>query len=224
MHPHATGSMTDEEKSPDAPNGWVTRPVVGELALAATQVTDTITVGPDVAFHPSTVNIHTGDSVTWLFPVGFTHTVTSGNPCTADATPLLDATSTFTHTFATPGTYPFLCKVTGHCAAGMFGSVVVTPPASVGPAAPRLGFVIPPAPNPSRSDVRFIYALESPGRARAEVFDVGGRRVAVLVDRDLAAGTYSATWGGAGRSGVGIYYLRLRLPGFDQTRRVVVRP
>src|SRR5262249_33681719 len=93
-----------------------------------------------------------------------------------------------------------------------------------GPASPRLGFVTAPSPNPSRAGVRFTYALESPGRARADVFDVRGRRVAVLVDHVLAAGTYQATWHGAGRAGAGFCSVRLRLQGFAGTRRLVIAP
>jgi flagellar hook assembly protein FlgD len=83
-----------------------------------------------------------------------------------------------------------------------------------------------PAPNPSRRGVTFAFAMREAGRARAEVFDAGGRRVALVIDGDLPAGSHAAAWDGrvpgGGPAGPGAYYLRLQLPGYASSRTIVI--
>jgi hypothetical protein len=74
--------------------------------------------------------------------------------------------------------------------------------------------------------VSFGFALRQPGRVRAEVFDARGRRIAIVLDRDLGAGPHVGAWdgrtpGGAGAE-TGLYYLRLRLPGYERSRAIVI--
>lgn len=77
------------------------------------------------------------------------------------------------------------------------------------------------APNPVRGDAAIHYALPGPGPARLEVFDVRGARVAVLEDGPQAAGAHAVTWRTAGRA-AGLYWVRLRTPGAERVRAVVV--
>lgn len=102
--------------------------------------TYTVTVGPGGAmtFDPSTVTIHPGDTVKWVWGSDF-HSVTSGNTttCTLDgrfcspadttcnAGTLSNTGATYSHTFTDAGTYPYFCLP--HCTSGMKGSVVVAP-------------------------------------------------------------------------------------------------
>src|SRR5262249_30287793 len=89
-------------------------------------MTFTVQVGLNgtLTYTPSTLMIHAGDTVQWVFATG-PHTVTSGTNCVADANPLLDSTTDFQHTFTTPGVYPYFCTIPGHCAVGMTGSITV---------------------------------------------------------------------------------------------------
>jgi uncharacterized repeat protein (TIGR01451 family) len=68
--------------------------------------------------------------------------------------------------------------------------------------------------------------LPSACRARVEVFDVQGRRVAVLVDQDLAAGSHRISWDGktsAGdRASAGVYFMRTRAGTDIGVARIVV--
>ena len=72
----------------------------------------------------------------------------------------------------------------------------------------------------------FQFALREVGQARAEVFDARGRLVACVLDRQLGTGSFAASWNGRNAAGAlaspGIYYLRLRLPGFTDSRRIVI--
>ena len=70
----------------------------------------TIQVGPGTVFSPSTVTVSPGEAVIWNFQAF--HTSTSD---TATGPEVWDSgfrdSGTFSHTFTTPGTYPFYCQV-----------------------------------------------------------------------------------------------------------------
>jgi plastocyanin len=77
-------SMPDRKNAPPMrifdQNG---RPAVSGAPSVTSQIVD-VTVGPDLAFHPDTVNISVGDTVRWTW-AGSGHSVTSGPPCAADS-------------------------------------------------------------------------------------------------------------------------------------------
>jgi plastocyanin len=83
-------------------------------------------------FIPARVNIATGDTVKWTW-VGDNHSTTSGQNCNSNGiwnSGVQGVGFTFTHTFSTPGTFPYFCSV--HCIMGMVGTVkVVTPGVSI---------------------------------------------------------------------------------------------
>ncbi len=87
------------------------------------------------------------------------------------------------------------------------------------------------APNPFSESVRVTYTLDAPARVTLDVYDVLGRRVATLDDRDATAGTHTRLWDGHGLSGdalaAGTYLLRLTLHTHDGSthtlHRTVVR-
>lgn len=67
-------------------------------------------------------------------------------------------------------------------------------------------------PNPFDDDVTVTFRLATPSEAKVEVFDVLGRRVALLLDRVLDAGDHETRWTGprgALRLASGTYVLRL---------------
>ncbi len=81
------------------------------------------------------------------------------------------------------------------------------------------------APNPFRagSTTSLRFTLPRAGDAKLEVFDLAGRRVAVVLDRRLPAGPVEATWDGADASGrqvaAGVYFYRLSALGERITRK-----
>lgn len=179
-----------------------------------------------------TAKIQFGQAITWSWVIG-THTITSGTGSTdPNVGKLFDvasnSTSTrFTFTFDTLGTFPFFCRI--HELSNMRGVVVVSAVAGVEPvpiADGRVGFLAAPFPNPSGAGASFRFALGRAGDARAEVFDVRGRRIASVLDGRLPAGAYTARWNGRTSGGraaePGVYWIRLSVPGLTASRRLVV--
>jgi hypothetical protein len=95
------------------------------------------------------------------------------------------------------------------------------------PAPPARVWLAPPAPNPSGGGTVLRYALPRADDVRLGVYDVAGRRVRRLLDREVAAGTHSTTWDGRDESGAAVpaavYFVRLVAAGQTLTRTVVVR-
>jgi len=75
-------------------------------------------------------------------------------------------------------------------------------------------------PDPARGRVNFGFELGTGGHVELTVYDLAGRRVAVLVDTELAAGRHGCVWEADVPSGVYLY--RLITDGFTQTRRLVL--
>ncbi len=97
--------------------------------------------------------------------------------------------------------------------------VPVAPP----PATPALAVALgAPFPNPFTAAVSVGFRLNRGAHVRVDVFDVAGRRVRTLLDRELAAGDQVAGWNGEDETGrptaPGIYFYR-----FQADRQVEVR-
>ena len=76
-------------------------------------------------------------------------------------------------------------------------------------------------PNPFNPATTIRYAVPAPGPVRLDVLDVLGRRVAVLVDGVVPAGTHTVSFE-AGRLPSGFYLYRLQAGGRVQTRSMVL--
>jgi glucose/arabinose dehydrogenase len=83
----------------------------------------------------------------------------------------------------------------------------------------------PPSPSPARDHVQFSFTMARAGRARLEVFDPAGRRIATVFDAPLDAGTHRTGWAvrGADRHPpAGVYFARLVVDGIARQRRFVI--
>jgi hypothetical protein len=83
-----------------------------------------------------------------------------------------------------------------------------------------------PKPNPSAQSTSISYEVPSSGQAAMVIFDVAGRVVRTLVNRDHVPGTYVVDWDGKdgnGRSVAGgIYFYELKAGGVRLAKRVIV--
>ncbi len=105
------------------------------------------------------------------------------------------------------------------------GSTTATP---IDPALPLEFALRAAAPNPFAGSTRLGFALPRASHVKLEVFDTAGRLVRSVLDGPFAAGEHSASWAGedqtGGRSGTGVYFIRLQAGSFQATRRVVLMP
>ncbi|TVQ75898.1 MAG: T9SS C-terminal target domain-containing protein [Balneolaceae bacterium] len=76
-------------------------------------------------------------------------------------------------------------------------------------------------PNPFNPSTEIRFTIPAAGQVQLTVFDVLGREVAVLVNRELAAGAHTATFDAAGLTS-GIYLYRLETAGQHMTRKMML--
>lgn len=81
-------------------------------------------------------------------------------------------------------------------------------------------------PNPFNPSTAIRFALPCGGRATLIVYDVSGRRIAVLADNAFAPGLFTRVWGGKDDSGTdapsGIYFARLQVGEYVAVRKMVL--
>jgi hypothetical protein len=82
------------------------------------------------------------------------------------------------------------------------------------------------SPNPVRVATTLAYALVREGPVRLEIWDIQGRRVALLADRVESAGQHATTWNArasdGGRVAPGVYLARLETGSERRMTRIVV--
>jgi hypothetical protein len=81
-------------------------------------------------------------------------------------------------------------------------------------------------PNPFNPYLRLFFGLNERTRIRADILDVGGRRVKRLLDQELAPGKHQIMWNGRTDSGKpvssGVYFLRFGGPAGVEVRKILV--
>lgn len=95
------------------------------------------------------------------------------------------------------------------------------------PALPDRTSLLPSIPNPFSNFATIGFELPRPSTVRIEVFDLLGRRVRTLTDRQWPAGRHAVTWDRTtdrgDRLSSGVYLCRMTADGFrDQSRIVLV--
>ncbi|MGC8894606.1 MAG: C25 family cysteine peptidase [candidate division WOR-3 bacterium] len=80
-------------------------------------------------------------------------------------------------------------------------------------------------PNPARGNARFNLAIPVSARVSVKVYDISGRRVAVLADGQRDPGIYTLYWSGrssaGGQVGQGIYLVRAEADNFVKTLKLL---
>jgi|GEM_PF-6620051 len=81
-------------------------------------------------------------------------------------------------------------------------------------------------PNPFSHSTLISYALPQAGRVTVSIWDIGGRRVRILIDANEAGGYHSVEWDGADNKGnllpTGVYLLKLDTNQSTLTQKVVL--
>ncbi len=76
-------------------------------------------------------------------------------------------------------------------------------------------------PNPFNPATTITFAIPRRATVRLELFDLQGRHVAMLAAGDYPAGMHRLTFA-AGQLPAGVYFYRLSVPGFSQTRKLTL--
>lgn len=125
------------------------QPAAGNSTVGVSIVPNAQNLG-DRAYSPNPVNVTIGSTVKWTNDDTVLHTVTSGNGSSdpnmgkafdsglTGPNVLKTKGATFTHTFSSPGVYPYFCQV--HPT--MVGKVVVTSGTSAVPEFPTAGIAL----------------------------------------------------------------------------------
>ncbi len=92
---------------------------------------------------------------------------------------------------------------------------------------PRVWALRPAYPNPFNPTLTIPYDVPAPGgRVDLRVYNVHGQLVNTLVSARVAPGRHRARWMGFDRRGQrvasGVYFVRMRAPGYARTRKVVL--
>ncbi|GEM_PF-3486338 len=121
-------------------------------------------------------------------------------------------------TIPVPGRYWYrLCDIRADGTRLIWDAVAVDCPAAPGTDWLRLWCASPEA----GGAIRIGYQLPLPGRCRLSAYNLAGQRVALIADRESAAGSHQALWNAAGNA-PGAYLLCLEACGRRQVRRVVL--
>jgi len=103
------------------------------------------------------------------------------------------------------------------------GTTAVQP----GPLPTTLAF-LPPRPNPVGGQTSFAFDLPAPAPVSLEIYDLGGRRIARVVEGVQAAGRHLVRWTPVDEAGrriaAGLYFARFETPGLARTQRLTILP
>ena len=76
-------------------------------------------------------------------------------------------------------------------------------------------------PNPFNPSTTIEFALPQSGRVTLKIYNTLGQEVAVLVSKNMVAGSYQYTWDAGGLAS-GLYYYRLNVGDFVQSRKMLL--
>ncbi len=82
------------------------------------------------------------------------------------------------------------------------------------------------SPNPSRDQIQVSFCVPNNGKTTLNIYDIAGKLVYRLVDREFKAGTHQVIWNGKDQAGkeipYGIYFLRLKLDKSISTKKIIL--
>ena len=76
-------------------------------------------------------------------------------------------------------------------------------------------------PNPFNPETKIRFLLPLSSHVKLAVYDASGRLTALLLSRQLAAGSYEISWN-AGKLTSGIYFYKIETPEFSETKKMIL--
>lgn len=176
------------------------------------------------SFVPQTDTIAQWDSVRWINKATQPHTTTSNTGLWDSG--ILNPGQSFTFQFDKPGSYPYHCEIDPN----MTGTIVIQLTGVEDETENRgkpTGFAISQNyPNPFNQSTKIEFNLANSGFVSLNIYDLLGRKIQTLVNQHLSWGYKSVLWDGKDNSGndvaSGIYFYRLKVGDFCQTKKLVL--
>ena len=222
-------SQGDPLVSNEAQKTWTTEsecdvPTLGDNIVdeAARTVSNTISDQDGIeSFTFSTLNNFTVASIAPM--AGYTR---SGDTWTWTDSGPAPTSVDFTLQAGPSGEALYFLEVTDGCTDPGPNTTDFDPPFDLGPSS-DLAFALDGSyPNPTRGAATVRFALDETAPVQLAVYDVMGRKVAMLVDGPVAAGEHEVRWNGRSADGrsvaSGVYLLRLEAGDRVATRRLTV--
>jgi plastocyanin len=176
------------------------------------------------AFTPQNITIQQGDIIRWTNNTDAIHTTTggnpSGNPCTASglwSASLSFNGAQFSRVFnEAPGLIRYFCIP--HCGGLMRGNITIqSPPVGIEPPQVPTYTLYQNVPNPFSPTTTIDYEIATTSRVEIEIYNVEGRRIALLENDVRDAGRYPVFWDGKDEQGnpqaTGVYFYQMKLDG-----------
>jgi len=76
-------------------------------------------------------------------------------------------------------------------------------------------------PNPFNPTTNIKFSIPKNGFVTLKVFDIMGREISTLISREMGAGSYSFDWNASSYSS-GIYFYKIEVNGFSETRKMML--
>jgi hypothetical protein len=103
---------------------------------------------------------------------------------------------------------------------------VIDPVTAVDPRTPFKTVLRQNYPNPFNPSTTISFDVSEKEHATLAIYDVSGRAVKTLVDRELAANSYTITWDGRDERGApvasGVYFYKLKAGSFQDVRKLTL--
>ena len=167
------------------------------------------------SFAPSSLNAIVGDTIIWTWGGG-SHTTTSTNVPSGAAmwdSPITSSNPAFAYQVTVVGTYDYVC--TPH---GFTGQLIVTGPSGISTPSAAINFNIYSV---RESIFNINYSLHHSSEIKISVYDITGKKVAVLLSDIQPAGEYLHTYNLADFQ-QGIYIFELLAGNKRMTKRIII--
>lgn len=202
------------------------------FALSFNAKADTLTIQVGAGgnnFTPDSVNAVVGDFVKWVYISGF-HTTTC-DPNTRPLTSLPAGAATwnepmnttgqvFVYEIQVAGLYKYECIPHSPNMNGVINATISNVNI-ISQQVPESFNLSQNYPNPFNPSTSIEFSLSKSSFVTLKVYNLIGQEVATLVNENLSAGIYEATWNGSSFES-GIYFYKINAEGYQETRKMIL--
>jgi hypothetical protein len=94
------------------------------------------------------------------------------------------------------------------------------------PPEPKLNAIVESKPNPFRMNTLINYTVPKPSKVEIKIFDISGREVKTLVNKESPPGASSISWDGTNNASkkqvAGVYLLKLKVNNSESVEKLIL--